>query len=323
MAAPPAPQPAPPFLRPLALLALVPLWTPVQATPLPAPPRTDGVRVVAYNLKNWLAMERRLGGEIIPNAPKPESEKTAAVRILSALQPDILGVCEIGTDQDLSDLQARLQAAGVELPHRLAHQADDPTRRLALLSRFPITANQSAGPLPYTIGPQTLRFQRGILDATLQITPAYQLRLLGSHLKSRREVAEADQEVMRRHEAVLLREHVEKILSLDPATNLLLYGDFNDTKNQQPVKVVQGRFGEKNYLRDLPLQDADGHRFTYYWNFSDTYDRIDFAFVNQGLWPEIRPAESFIAKDPDWLLASDHRPLVITLNPQETETRRR
>ena len=72
-----------------------------------------------------------------------------------------------------------------------------------------------------TLGTQTHPFQRGILDATLQVTPDYQLRLIGIHLKSRREVEEGDQAVMRRHEAVLLREHVEAILEAAPHTNLL------------------------------------------------------------------------------------------------------
>jgi len=281
------------------------------------------IRVVAYNLKNWLRMERRVGGEVVADAPKPELEKVAAIRILAGLTPDVLGVCEIGTVTDVADLQARLQAAGVDLPHRVIAQGADETRRLALLSRFPIAADRSAGPLPYTIGRQTLRLQRGILDATLQVNPGYQLRLLGSHLKSRREVEAADQAAMRRHEAVLLREHVEKILDATPQANLLLYGDFNDTKNEQPIKVVQGRFGDPHHLRDLWLEDADGYRFTYYWSVADTYDRIDFAFINEGLWPEVETKRSFIAKDPDWIKASDHRALVITLRPRETEARRR
>jgi len=291
--------------------------------PAPAEARSPEIRVVAYNLRNWLRMERRLDGEMVADAPKPESERTAAVRILADLRPDVLGVCEIGTEEDVTDLQARLAAAGVDLPHRLLHQGADTERRLALLSRFPVVADNSVGDLRYTIGTQTLRFQRGLLDATLEVTPDYRLRLIGSHLKSRREVEEGDQAAMRRHEAVLLREHVEKILESAPQTNLLLYGDFNDTKNEQPIKVIQGRFGEKNYLRDVGLQDADGHRFTYYWSFADSYDRIDFAFVSDGLWPEVDTRNSFVAKDPAWLKASDHRPLVIVIRPEEAAARRR
>jgi endonuclease/exonuclease/phosphatase family metal-dependent hydrolase len=292
----------------------------------PVPGHTSGdseVRVVAYNLRNWLRMERRLNGEMVTDAPKPEAEKQAVVRILTDVRPDVLGVCEIGTEEDLKDLQSRLQSAGMDLPHRVIHEGADRSRRLGLLSRFPVVANQSAGELTYEAGDRVHRFQRGLLDATVQVTPDYQLRLIGNHLKSRREVEEGDQAVMRRQEAVLVRTHVETILEAEPQTNLLVYGDFNDTKNEQPIKVIQGRFGDKNHLRDLWLQDADGYRFTYYWNFADSYDRIDFAFISDGLWPEVETKKSFIAKDADWLQASDHRPLVIVVRPREAASRRR
>jgi len=127
---------------------------------------------------------------------------------------------------------------------------------------------------------------------------------------------------MRRQEAVLLRAHIDRVLLADPTTNLLVVGDFNDTKNEQPIKVIQGRFGDRTYLRDLRLADEDGHRFTYYWEVADTYDRIDFAFVNDALWPEIQTQKSFVAKAPDWLQASDHRPLVIVVRAADVGRRR-
>ncbi len=281
------------------------------------------IRIVTYNLRNWLRMERRVDGEIVPDAPKPEAEKTAAIRLVAGLRPDVLGVCEIGTEEDLADLRERLRAAGVDLPHAVLHRGADEVRRLGLLSRFPIARHDPPGELAYTLDSRTLQFQRGFLDVTLQVTPAYQIRLLGTHLKSRREVEEGDQAAMRRHEAVLLRDHIESILRAAPGTNLLVYGDFNDTRNQQPIKVVQGRFGDAHHLRDLWLADADGHRFTYYWNVADTYDRIDFAFVSDGLWPEVASKHSFVAKDPEWLKASDHRPLVIVVRAREAGKPRR
>jgi endonuclease/exonuclease/phosphatase family metal-dependent hydrolase len=326
MARPPEPKPTAASGHRLAWVWLIPAAVAAQAPPLPAPAPAAApaeIRVVSYNLMNWLRMERRIRGEVVAEAPKPDAEKAAVIRLLAGVKPDVLGVCEIGTAEDVADLQARLKVAGVDLPHQVLHQGADNARRLAMLSRFPIVSNQSVRQLPYTIGTHTFHSQRGILDATLQITADYQLRLLGSHLKSRREVEDGDQAVMRRHEAVLLREHVDNILESAPQTNLLLYGDFNDTKNEQPIKVVQGRFGDHNHLRDLWLEDADGHRFTYYWSFADSYDRIDFAFANDGLWPEVDSKKSFIASDPDWLTASDHRPLVIVLRPQETAVRRR
>jgi endonuclease/exonuclease/phosphatase family metal-dependent hydrolase len=127
---------------------------------------------------------------------------------------------------------------------------------------------------------------------------------------------------MRRHEALLLRRHIDAVLGAAPETNLLVYGDFNDTKNEQTIKIVQGQFGEKGYLRDLWLEDADGHRFTYYWNVADRYERIDFAFVSDGLWPEVDTKKSFVGKAAEWLRASDHRPIVVVVKPVEAAGRK-
>ncbi len=294
-----------------------------------APPPTttaaaDGgsVRFVAYNLKNWLDMERRVQGEVT-TSNKPDAEKTAVVKMLGKLQPTILGVCEIGGEKDVIDLQTRLKAAGVDLPHRVVHGGADAVRHLAVLSKYPVTGNQSVKDLTYTLEGKTFGVQRGILDVTLQVAPDYQLRLMGNHLKSRREVDEGDQALMRRHEATLLRQHIDKVLAAQPDVNLLVYGDFNDTKNEPPIKTVQGAFGSKGYLRDIWLRDRDGLKWTYYWDFADVYERIDFTFVSDGLWPEIDTRSSAVADSPDWNKASDHRPLLLVIDPQNKAKRGR
>ncbi|MGI8605131.1 MAG: endonuclease/exonuclease/phosphatase family protein [Verrucomicrobiales bacterium] len=278
--------------------------------------------MVHYNVRNYLEMERRVRGEILEKAPKPESEKAALVKALTLAKPDILGVCEMGTEQDLADLRDRLKKQNLELGHQLLLNAADAVRHVALLSRFPIIADNSQKGLTYQLDDKTLPFQRGILDVTLQVNPDYQLRLIGNHLKSRREVVEGDQNLMRRNEALLLRLHLEKILADHPNVNLLVYGDFNDTRNEATIKTIQGSFGTRDYLRDLILTDSDGDRWTYYWNFADVYDRIDFAFVSRGLYPEIIRDRSFVMKWDGWLKASDHRPIVISIRPTEVERRR-
>lgn len=278
------------------------------------------VRVVHYNLRNWLTQERDRNGERLE---KPEAEKAEAVSLLVKAAPDVLSVCEIGTEEDVADLKRRLRERGVELPHHVRHGGADTTRFLAVLSRFPLVKHPSPAAEPYWAGEVELAFQRGVLDVEVEVAPDYRLRLLSTHLKSRREVLEADQALMRRNEALLLRQHVERVLAESPEVNLLLTGDFNETKNSQTIRLIQGGVGDATRLRDLRLEDKDGHRFTYYWPVADTYERIDFAFVNDGLWPEIDLKRSELISSPTWTKASDHRPLLITLIPRETAKRRR
>ena len=160
-------------------------------------------------------------------------------------------------------------------------------------------------------------FSRGILDATVQVNENYQLRVLGVHLKSKRKVPEGDESLMRRSEAQLLRDHVEKIITSDPETNLLVFGDFNDTRNEAPIKAIQGKFGRPDYLTDIQLKDKNGMRWTYYWSWADQYSRFDFIFINKGLLPEVDQEKSYIHGAPNWFTASDHRPCVAKIRAVE------
>ncbi|MCV5737125.1 hypothetical protein OFN56_35015, partial [Escherichia coli] len=88
--------------------------------------------------------------------------------------------------------------------------------RLALLSRLPIKARNSQTALTYQMGAQTLPMQRGILDVTISLTPTFDLHLLGVHLKSMRPIPDADQALMRRNEARLLRLHLDTLFAQEP-----------------------------------------------------------------------------------------------------------
>ncbi|MFV1996357.1 MAG: endonuclease/exonuclease/phosphatase family protein [Verrucomicrobiales bacterium] len=274
------------------------------------------ITFAGYNLKNYLAMDRRVDGESLEDAPKPDAEIEILIEMIHEIEPDILGVCEIGTESDLEDLASRLRAAGLDFPHREHTRAADPDRSLAILSRFPIVSTDHQTDLSYLIDKQKFSFSRGILDVTVKVNEDYRLRLLGLHLKSKRPVPEADQALMRRNEAHLLRLHIDDILEQDPEANLLVYGDFNDTRNETPIKAVQGRFGSEDYLRDIWLMDDREERWTYYWRTADQYSRFDFVFASRGLFPELNLEHCRIATHENWYTASDHRPLVITLVAQ-------
>ncbi len=267
----------------------------------------------AYNVRNWLVMDRFEEGRAQESAPKPEAEKAAVIAALKAIKPDILGLCEMGTQADVEDLQARLKAAGVDLPHLEWVSGSDPSRRLALLSRFLIVARNPQTSLSYRIDGKVLPFQRGILDVTLEPAPGQALRFLGLHLKSKREVPDADQAEMRRNEAALLRAHIDRILAEDPGTRLLAYGDFNEHRHEAPIRVIQGSRTSLDYLEDLRVTDAHGLTWTHFWSAADSYSRLDYLFVSRALKPWVDLSASRIHTDPDFEKASDHRPIVAVL----------
>lgn len=273
------------------------------------PVNSDGLRFIAYNVKNWLDMDRYVDKKNLKDSPKPESEKQAVVALLVRHSPDVIGICEIGQATDLAEIQERLKAMGLNLPHSHFTGGSDPTRHLGLLSRFPIISTAKPAVNDYQLAGQTFAINRGILDATVQPNGKPH-RFIGVHLKSKRDSEQGDQEAIRLNEARLLRKHVESILSQDAAARLIVYGDFNDTRPSNPIKLITGNYGEPTYLTAIPAKDSRNDAWTYYWALHDIYSRIDLIMVSQEMRKDVDFAAAKVIDDSDWYLASDHRPVL-------------
>jgi endonuclease/exonuclease/phosphatase family metal-dependent hydrolase len=271
----------------------------------------------AYNLRNCLKMERRVDGRLVPDAPKPEAEMAAAVGVIRAIAPDILGLIEMGDEAVLREFQERLKSAGVDLPHAEWVRGEDPVRHIALLSRFPLTARDSRDDVPFEHNGSRLRVSRGILDVTVSPAGVGPIRIVGAHLKSRRTTPDFDERTVRAKEALALRGHLDSIFSAAPDSRLILFGDLNDTKNEYPVRVLLGTPGSPGALRDLPLADSRGFRWTHYWAEADQYSRIDYIFVSARLRPLVAAGRSGISDAKDWAAASDHRAIHMTIRPDK------
>lgn len=273
--------------------------------------RTHGKPVVfaAWNVRNYsLDPQPDTGGRAAKTADAAE----AVARILARISPDIVGLCEIGSRRDLEDLARRLGEKGLTLGYSTWVDGPDEQRHLALLSRFPIIATDHDTRSSFATGGRTQRVQRGFLDCTIGIRPGFELRVLGAHLKSRRIVPDFDQAEVRRHESLLLRRRIEEILGDAPSTPLLVFGDMNDTKDSPVVTGLLGRAGSPGALTPVPLADKNGDTWTYRWEQTDEYTRVDYVMVNNALRPLIDRRKSAIFSDRAWMTASDHRPLVVT-----------
>ena len=289
----------------------------IAAAPLIAEERdlAKGIVFCTYNVKNYLGHEP--GAPRNPRTkPKPEKEIAALIQIIRDIQPDILGVCEMGSPAMFEDFKSRLEKAGLGYKDSEYVQGDDPDRHLALVSRFPIVHRDSAAKVRFTLGGAEHSVKRGILDVTIQVTPAYQLRCVGVHLKSKLPAPEGEA-LIRRNEAMKLREHLDAILKAAPETNLLCYGDFNDAKNSPMFSEVSGVRGTPAHMSDLAARDSVNDRWTHHWPVADEYSRIDYLFASPGLWPEVKRGTAGIHRSADWEKASDHRPVFVTIEPIE------
>lgn len=288
--------------------SLLSFWGFISCTP--GASGQEQITFCAYNLKNYLSMERFVKGARTPDVPKPEQEIAAVVKFLCEIKPDVLGVSEIGQEKDLKDLQKRLKEAGVDLPNTEYCHGGDPSRRLGLLTRLPITARNSQTDLRYMIGDQTFPVQRGFLDATVRLKDGLDVRFVGVHLKSKRSVPEADESLMRRNEAHLLRGHLDKLITTKPEEKIIIYGDFNENRNEAPIAEIVGQPATPGGLFELHLRDSRKEKWTHYWKDADVYSRLDYIFFTRTLSKHMDRNDSFIYDVPDYYDGSDHRPLV-------------
>jgi len=286
------------------------------ASPLLAEERdiARGIVFCSYNLRNYVGEDQPPAGR--GARPKSEKEIEALIKVIREINPDILGVCEMGSPAMFDDFKSRLEKAGLGFKDSEYVQADDPDRHLALVSRFPIVRRDSAAKVRFTLNGMLQTVRRGFLDVTVQVLPGYQLRCVGVHLKSKLPAPEGEA-LLRRNEAAKLREHLDAILFAAPATNLLCYGDLNDSKNQPTFNEVSGARGSPNYMADLWARDIHGDRWTHYWPVADEYSRIDYLFVSPGLSREVRRDSATVYRSDFWAAASDHRPVFVTITPVE------
>ncbi|MDE0835199.1 MAG: hypothetical protein OSA84_02475 [Akkermansiaceae bacterium] len=252
-----------------------------------------------YNVKNWL---------ISSQSPEKSAEsKAAVIRILAITAPDVIGLSEIGSRNDVVEIQSMLQVEGMEFPYIHYTGGVDPVRHLALLSRFPIVSTETPNP---RIKGSRHSMQRGILDATVEIS-GRNIRFLGLHLKSKRIVPDFDQALLRIEEAGHVRKYIDAIFAKTPDALLVAYGDFNDTTRSLSTRTIYGTYRTPGYMNPIHVKDSRGETWTHRYAVQDSYTRIDFVTVSRAMKRHVKRDISRIIDDPIWETASDHRPVLV------------
>jgi endonuclease/exonuclease/phosphatase family metal-dependent hydrolase len=282
-------------------------------------------RVASYNLESYLDYPTET------RPAKTSVSKTAVRETIKALKPDIIALQEVGTQAVLLELRDSLKNEGLDLPHWELVTGFDTNVHVAVLSRFPFTARHPHTNESYLLAGRRFRVSRGFAELDIQINDHYAFTLIAAHLKSKRTVAMGDETEMRAEEARLLREKIDARLAANPAVNLAVLGDFNDTKDAASTKTVIGR-GSKKLIDTCPAEqfgradtgsaltdnaEARAITWTHYYAKNDTYSRIDFLLLSRGMAREWKTNETFVLSLPQWGKASDHRPIVATFDAEE------
>jgi len=273
-------------------------------------------RVATYNLNNYV-------NSAVETRPVKIQESKAQIRknILS-LKPDVLAVEEMGSPADLLELREGLAAEGLRYPETEWVPGPDPIIHVAVLSQFPITGRRNHTNETFLLYGKRMQVSRGFAELDLRVNTNYSFTLMAAHLKSRRVSARADEAEIREQEALLFRGHIESFLTNNPGANLVVLGDFNDTKDSPAIRAIRGRGklmlidtrpGERNGdsgLSYTPRTDPMTVTWTHYFGREDSYSRIDYILLSQGMAREWVRSETYVLSAPNWGLASDHRPLV-------------
>jgi endonuclease/exonuclease/phosphatase family metal-dependent hydrolase len=293
------------LLAPLAAVLLAPAWPAFSADPF---------TVATYNLENYLDAPVSGG-----RGPKPADARAKIAETILAARPDILAVQEVGRESALLELRDTLRQDGLDYPHYEYAGGWDTNIFVAVLSRFPIVDRRSHTNENYLLQGRRFQVSRALIEVDVAVKPDYLLTVFVAHLKSRREVGFADQAQMRLFEARILRDKVDDRLARRPDANIIVAGDFNDTKDTPSTRALIGR--GRTRLKDLrpaedngdnlpaPRPDWDPRNitWTHFYGKEDSYQRIDYLLASNGLEAEWLPKATRVVTVPNWGLASDHR----------------
>jgi endonuclease/exonuclease/phosphatase family metal-dependent hydrolase len=283
--------------------------------PAEAPVR---LRIATYNVENYLdaATDTRVA--------KPEASRQRVAQALHLLAADVVAFQEMGGADGLAELQRRLGRLGLNYPHSEIVGGYDTNTQVAVLSRYPIVARRSHADERFLLRGRRFQTTRGILEIDIKVSSAYRFTLMTVHLKSRRETGSAPQQEVREQEAQVLRRLIDARLREHPDANLVVLGDFNDTKDSLTFRTIRGRGrtalidtrpAERNgdtLAAARPGQSPRNVAWTHFFEREDLYSRVDYILVSPGMAREWDPQDTYVLAFPNWGEASDHRPLVAT-----------
>ena len=281
--------------------------------------RAETLRIATYNVENYVATDRMTADGYRKDYPKPEVQKEALRTVIKALHADLLILQEMGSAEYLEELQRDLARDGVPYPHATLLEAADPDRHVAVLARRePIeVVRHVALEFRYFDGSEVVK--RGMVEVRLA-TSAGALTVFGVHLKSRfTDRPDDPQSAIRRiGEATAVR---DTILARFPAPEREMFvvaGDFNDAPRSKTLQRIERR-GKTKIAHLLAAADSRGERWTHAYRKEDSYTRVDHVLVSTLLTRAVQGGGAMIFDVPEVRAASDHRPVVITLELEDTK----
>jgi len=280
-------------------------------------------RVATYNVENYLDQPTESR-----HFAKAAEDKAKVRESIEAMKPDVIALEEMGGTNALMELRASLKADGLDFPFWEHITGADTNIHVAVLSRFPIVARHPHTNDDFLLDGRRFYVSRGFAEAEIQAAPNFTFTVIVAHLKSQLPSPVSDEAEERLGEAKVLRRILDGHFRADPDAKLIVLGDFNDTKDSDPIKTIigHGRFrltdtrpaerNGDNAPAAPPYFEPRDVTWTYFYGANDTYSRIDYILLSPAMARDWVKAETYIPKIPNWGVASDHRPIVATFTTE-------
>jgi endonuclease/exonuclease/phosphatase family metal-dependent hydrolase len=282
----------------------------------PSATRAETFTIATYNIENYTVTDRMTPEGYRQDYPKPESEKTALRAVIHALHADVLVLEEMGPQPFLNELQRDLARQGDDYPHAILVDGPDPERHVALLSKW---AWKTATPHPdmeFIYRGSVEKMKRGLLEVTFAAAGG-DFTLWAVHLKSKLteddDANDPQSASLRAAEAMAVRQTVLEEFPDPVSARFAILGDFNDGKGSKPVQDLLRR-GRTNISYMVPATDSHGEVWTEFYAKQEIYSGFDHVLVSPGLRKAVRDGRATIFDAPEVSQASDHRPVVVTLD---------
>lgn len=276
--------------------------------------RGETLTLATYNIENYGPANRVTESGYRKDYPKPEAEKQALRLVLKAINADVLVLQEMGGQIYLDELRRDLSAEGLAYPHAVLLLGDDGDRHVALLSKRPLIATTQHTDLEMRYFGKKEGVKRGLLEVKIAV-PEGELTIFALHLKSRYTDRPDDPQssIRRASEATAIRDRVLLRCPNPAVTPFVVLGDFNDDKASKALSFLQQR-GKTAIAELLPAVDSRGESWTHAYRKTDAYTRVDHVLVSAALRPAVLGGAARIYDGVGWREASDHRPVIVTLD---------
>ena len=262
----------------------------------------DEIRICFWNVKNYLDTYRITNGRRV-KAAKPESEKAEVIATLKRINPDILGLAEIGGMPNLKEFRRLLKKEGLDYPYYAISENNADYPQCAILSRAPVGFSKNAGRGSFDYFGDTRHSPRGITLASFKLGETD--FIFGVvHLKSRfgDRVRDPQFSAFRALECGAILRSLRAYKDMP----VIIAGDFNDEPKDKVPQFLMKEGGFSLLAADSP----SAPKYTYFWAKEKQYYLYDFFLANEDARVKLSP-QTHVGKINN--KASDHAPIYIDL----------